>query len=226
MITEQASVNYRKIADGFSLALVETCSDLHFVNKTVSISDSHEMRRLVVELYVGVFKLLCHAMDWFKRGKKRFFTSFNSSFHNDTVEALVRSIQKTVQRVKDEAQHIAHGRVERIEGMLVDHILRLRSVGIDSRNDSLETIGQKLGNAREVLGHSSARTLGSVENQHMYGMFTSIVHPACRLGLIDIVRTRRRKLCETKSRSIRTAQIKFHARIGGQSDPAWSSRSF
>ncbi|KAL6407016.1 hypothetical protein AUP68_09837 [Ilyonectria robusta] len=159
-----ASTNYKKIAEGFSMALIDISSDLHFVTKSVEIADSQEMRRLVVELYVGVFKLLCHTMDWFKRKKNRFLSALNKNFYDETVQGLVRGIQKTVQRVRDESQFIANGRVERIEGM-VSHALSLRMVGSESRNDDIETTQRKLAFAKESLGYSSVRTLVSVEEQ-------------------------------------------------------------
>ena len=146
------------------MALADTFGDLRFVNKSVSISDSRDMRRLVVELYRGVFRLLCYAMDWFKSRRKRFLSALNKNFYDETVQDLVQTIQKTVQRVKDESQRIAHGQIKRMEGMLVD-IHRLRSVAIDSRNDDIKTTGLKLENAKEFLGHSSARTLESVEER-------------------------------------------------------------
>ncbi|KAF7555178.1 hypothetical protein G7Z17_g2378 [Cylindrodendrum hubeiense] len=163
-----ASTNYKKIAEGFSMALVDISSDLHFVTKSVEIADSQEMRRLVVELYVGVFKLLCHTMDWFKRKKNRFLSALNKNFYDDTVQGLVHGIRKTVQRVRDESQYIANGRVERIEGM-VSHALALRTVGSESRNDNIETTQRKLAHAKESLGYSSVRTLVSVEKRLVQG---------------------------------------------------------
>lgn len=153
------------------MALVDISSDLHFVTKSVGIADSQEMRRLVVELYVGVFKLLCHAMNWFKRRKNRFFSALNKNFYDDTVQELVNAIQKTVQRVRDESQFIANGRVGRIEDM-VDSFLSLRMVGSQSRTDDVETTRRKLDRAREGLGYSSVRTLQSVEQRLVHGMST------------------------------------------------------
>ncbi|KAH7123501.1 hypothetical protein B0J13DRAFT_566717 [Dactylonectria estremocensis] len=158
------SANYKKIAEGFSMALVDISSDLHFVTKNAEIADSQEMRRLVVELYVGVFKLLCHTLEWFKRKKNRFFSALNKNFYDDTVDSLVQGIRRTVQKVRDEAQYIANGRVERIEGM-VHHALSLRVVGNESRNDNMETTQKKLENAKQSLGYLSVRTLVSVEEQ-------------------------------------------------------------
>lgn len=152
------------------MALIDISSDLHFVTKSVEIADSQEMRRLVVELYVGVFKLLCHTMDWFKRKKNRFLSALNKNFYDETVQGLVRGIQKTVQRVRDESQFIANGRVERIEGM-VSHALSLRMVGSESRNDDIETTQRKLAFAKESLGYSSVRTLVSVEEQLVHGTY-------------------------------------------------------
>ncbi|KAH7131326.1 hypothetical protein EDB81DRAFT_808374 [Dactylonectria macrodidyma] len=159
-----ASTNYKKIAEGFSMALVDISSDLHFVTKNAEIADSLEMRKLVVELYVGVFKLLCHTLEWFKRKKNRFFSALNKNFYDDTVDSLVHGIRRTVQKVRDEAQYIANGRVERIEGM-VHHALSLRAVASESRNDDVETTQKRLENAKQSLGYSSVRTLVSVEEQ-------------------------------------------------------------
>lgn len=162
------------------MALVDISSDLHFVTKNAEIADSLEMRKLVVELYVGVFKLLCHTLEWFKRKKNRFFSALNKNFYDDTVDSLVHGIRRTVQKVRDEAQYIANGRVERIEGM-VHHALSLRAVASESRNDDVETTQKRLENAKQSLGYSSVRTLVSVEEQQALSTFIRCLHQRCKL---------------------------------------------
>ncbi|XXH05540.1 Vacuolar protein sorting-associated protein atg6 [Hypoxylon texense] len=99
----KASVAYGKTAQGFSEALADLSSDLHYVGKSTGISDSPEMKRCVVKLYAEVFEFLCHAMKWYQSPGRRLLKSLNANFYDDSVQKRVTKIQRLVQQVNREA---------------------------------------------------------------------------------------------------------------------------
>ncbi|KAK4678829.1 hypothetical protein QC764_0059260 [Podospora pseudoanserina] len=163
----KASLNYQKIAEGFSLALVEMSANLRYVEKKTHIANTAEMQRLVVELYVKIFKFLCHAMSFFHKRRKRFFASFDKTFYDRSVQAMVDDIQKTIKRIKDEAQHTSELRIEEINSK-VDWLVRLQELGTHSHGNSQQEIDDKNATAAigfKRLGETAVRHLGLVEEQ-------------------------------------------------------------
>ncbi|KAI0006516.1 hypothetical protein F4779DRAFT_620531 [Xylariaceae sp. FL0662B] len=95
----KASVNYEKIASGFSQALADISVDLNFVRKSTVISNSNDMRSAIVELYVQIFKLLCDMMIWYQSRGKRFRTAFDINYYDKKVEQKVTKIRRQIKRI-------------------------------------------------------------------------------------------------------------------------------
>ncbi|GAB1318176.1 Fungal N-terminal domain-containing protein [Madurella fahalii] len=95
----KAFVNHKRIAELFSEVLERIAKDLAMVGASVRVSDTPEMRLLVVELYVAVFNLLCNAMNWYGgSGKRRFMKSFRQDYTED--------IMKNTEKVQESLGHI------------------------------------------------------------------------------------------------------------------------
>ncbi|RGP61610.1 hypothetical protein FSPOR_9936 [Fusarium sporotrichioides] len=156
----KVSVNYKKVAEGFSEALSDISDHLRSVKKISKGSDSHDMRQHVIKLYCEVFELLCHALTWFTSKRKRLGAAFKKNFYDDTVVNLLSRIEKTVTAIDREANYISHGQVREIYERVLDTKLedRLRSVGIQNRRDGEAAIEGKLGMVREVVGCSDEMT--------------------------------------------------------------------
>lgn len=175
----QVSVNHKRIAEGFAMVLSEVSDQLRSVEKIVEISDSNDMRRLVVELYLEVFELLCHTLSWFMSKRKRFSAALKMNFFDETVVKLLSKIEKTARTIDREAKHAAESRIRDIHEVVVGdgahNVNLLRSVGNQSRRDDQARIHDKLDKMEEQLqrlqqlGYISARTLGAVESQQAYG---------------------------------------------------------
>ncbi|KAF0635513.1 hypothetical protein FPSE5266_01982 [Fusarium pseudograminearum] len=149
----KVSVNYKKVAEGFSEALSDVSDHLRSVKKISKGADSHDMRLHVIKLYCEVFELLCHALTWFTSKRKRIGAAFKKNFYDDTVVSLLNRIQKIVTAIDREANYISHGQVREIYERVLDTKLedRLRSVGIQSRRDGEAAIEGKLGMVRETI---------------------------------------------------------------------------
>lgn len=165
-------MNYRKIAEGFSLALLEMSHDLDFTRRKVEITDSAEMKELIVTLYVDVFKFLCYSLSWFTKKRNRLKASLNKNFYDETVERMVQAVQKRVQNIQNEASHATERRIMEI-GKDVKQLLNLRSAAADSMVDNTTTAEHKLigtiKDMQEALGNSSIRTLQAAEEQVRFG---------------------------------------------------------
>ncbi|WXC56856.1 hypothetical protein SNK03_002787 [Fusarium graminearum] len=162
----KVSMNYKKVAEGFSEALSDVSDHLRSVKKISKGADSHDMCLHVIKLYCEVFELLCHALTWFTSKRKRIGAAFKKNFYDDTVVGLLNRIQKTVAAIDREANYISHGQVREIYERVLDTKIedRLRSVGIQSRRDGEAAIEGKLGRAREAVGCSDdAKNLLDVE---------------------------------------------------------------
>ncbi|GKU10596.1 hypothetical protein FLAG1_09316 [Fusarium langsethiae] len=154
------SVNYKKVAEGFSEALSDISDHLKSVKKISKGSDSHDMRQHVIKLYCEVFELLCHTLTWFTSKRKRLGAAFKKNFYDDTVVNLLNRIEKTVTAIDREANYISHGQVREIYEKVLDTKLedRLRSVGIQNRRDGEAAVEGKLGMVREAVGCSDEMT--------------------------------------------------------------------
>lgn len=153
----------------FSSALSDMSDHLRSVEKTVPIADTPDMRKLVVDLYVGVFELLCHTLSWFMSKRKRISAAFKM---DDAVPQLLKRIENTVLRIDREKMHVTAGRVRDLHEEWARGVNRLRPVGNQSRRDDLEMISEKLDMIQEQVGYWSVRTLSSIEQHRDHGQPT------------------------------------------------------
>ncbi|KAI1844809.1 hypothetical protein JX266_009037 [Neoarthrinium moseri] len=108
----KASVNYEHIAEGFSRALADMSADLRFVQESTAISSSPQMKELIVELYVQVFKFLCEMMTWYSSPGMRFRKAFNSRFYDKQIDSRVKDIRLLIKRVERETSIQTQRRVK------------------------------------------------------------------------------------------------------------------
>ncbi|KAG8676531.1 hypothetical protein FPOAC1_002536 [Fusarium poae] len=149
----KVSVNYKRVAEGFSEALSDISDHLRSVRKISKGSDSYDMRQHVIKLYCEVFELLCHALAWFTSKRKRIGAAFKKNFYDDTVVNLLNRIEKTVAAIDREANYISHSQVREIYERVLDDKSedRLRSVGIQNRRDGEAAVERKLVMMREAV---------------------------------------------------------------------------
>ncbi|KAH6630496.1 hypothetical protein B0J18DRAFT_421300 [Chaetomium sp. MPI-SDFR-AT-0129] len=138
----KVSVNYTKIAEGFSLAVAEISSDLHLVEGKVELADTELMRKLVVDFYVQVFEFLCHTMSFFMSSKKRAQSAFNANFYDQTVRRMVAGIQTTFNGILAEATLATERRILEISSQ------------IESANEDTARQVQHLSNEIKDVGHN------------------------------------------------------------------------
>ncbi|CAP65845.1 uncharacterized protein PODANS_5_10580 [Podospora anserina S mat+] len=178
-----ASVNYQKIAEGFSLALVEISENLRLVQKKTQVANTKEMQRLVVALYVQVFIFLCHAMSFLHKRHKRFLASFNKGFYDKTVKATVDGIQKTIGDIRNEAQHTTELRIEHMHQKMNDLepiLARLQQLGIQTHADTQQQVNAKVAAAAQGfqrLGENAVHQLEGVDDQVTHGKLAILFHP-------------------------------------------------
>ncbi|EGO55982.1 hypothetical protein NEUTE1DRAFT_86754 [Neurospora tetrasperma FGSC 2508] len=166
----KASINHIKIGESFSIALSDVSRDLSYVKASAMVSDTPMMRKLVVEIYVEVFKLLCQALGWFTSRSRRTIAALDRNYYARHVQPFVDRIQKAIQRIRDKAHLVTHEAVQEIRDM--GHELLQRTAGRESRLDSEEMSHEKLSRMGETLGFSSVQTLSSVEQQATHGTET------------------------------------------------------
>ncbi|KAK4653934.1 hypothetical protein QC762_510570 [Podospora pseudocomata] len=145
-----ASANYQKIAEGFSLALVEIRENLRLVQKKTQVANTKEMQRLVVALFLA---------------------SFNKGFHDKTVKAMVDGIPKTIGDIRNEAQHTTELRIEHMHQKMNDLepiLARLLQPGIQTHADTQQQVNAKVAAAAQGfqrLGENAVHQLECVEDQ-------------------------------------------------------------
>lgn len=156
------SVNYQRIDEAFSLALVELSPDLSFVRQKTKF-DSPRMRELVVDFYIQVSAFLCLAMSWYTSKRKRFRASINKNFYNDVFQPPVNAMQKTISRIQLEAEDLAQKRIQAI-GSGVSWLVQNQIAGNQSRFDDIEETSKRLERlGKEMLGEKMLQTLVAVE---------------------------------------------------------------
>ncbi|KAH6684957.1 hypothetical protein F5X68DRAFT_276978 [Plectosphaerella plurivora] len=144
----KVSVHHKTTAEGFAEALSDVSDCLRSVEKSTQIADSEDMRKLVVDLYIEVFGLLCHSLQWFMKKRKRWSSALKL---DTTVPMFQKKIEKIVLRINNEKIQVA--------------LDQLRLVGNQNRRDETAEIHDKLDKMGEQLGHLAARTLNSVEQR-------------------------------------------------------------
>ncbi|KAI1479211.1 hypothetical protein F4774DRAFT_138077 [Daldinia eschscholtzii] len=192
----KASVNYNKIADGFSQALSEMTADLRTAGRKMEIEDGPDMQKLVSELYVQVFQFLCHAMSYFRKRTKRLRSALNKHFYEKNFKTMVDGIRTTIQKIQQEAAHATEGRIRGLEDRVIqvdyklDQVLPcLKAVGNESRDDDENQIGDKLILATRFvsLGNRAFQHLEAVQAHCQYDEISDLRHHALLLpGIEDI----------------------------------------
>lgn len=149
---------------------------LDFVRRELEDFDSLVIRKLLVELYVKLFKFLTYALSFFCSRKERLKASFNKNFYDKNVDELVKDVWKTAQNIHDEARHITQGRIRNVDLKIrnVDMKLDLMMAAMDSHNGDAELVRSQLADLANAidpqicLGFRIAGTLGAVEQHSMY----------------------------------------------------------
>ncbi|KAL8393633.1 hypothetical protein RB595_003389 [Gaeumannomyces hyphopodioides] len=139
------SVNHRKIAEIFAQSLEEIDQDIRTVKKSHQISNSREMRYLVVELYVLIFDFLCQAMEWFQNPRHRFIASLSQGY-GAKMDGNVAGIKKVVVRIGLEAEQTTQRRVQHTQlgvSSILDEVQALRRAS-DQRDEALHGIDARL----------------------------------------------------------------------------------
>ncbi|CCC14419.1 hypothetical protein SMACR_09200 [Sordaria macrospora] len=164
----KVSLEHRKISETFSMALLSITTELARVKRTEKISNSPQMRLLVVDLYVGFFQMLCGYMDWLQMGTLgRFWASCSGNFYAKNVEILTKQVQESVRQIENEADLVLQSRMKDVHTIvgLVGEGLAQRTIGQGSRYDDEVMSREKLNRIGEMLGSSNVRALDSVEQQ-------------------------------------------------------------
>ena len=172
--TEQASTTRHNIAVEFSRALAEIYPKLQFVRKKLEISDTHEMQMQVIDLYVKIFRFLCHAMRWFSSRWNRFKTSFSDNFNNDQVKVMVFDISKAIESIEKEATQTTETRITDMQSSIPCAIndmkmgiqtdiqdLRLQMTSDEHRRDAPSQITMKFDKIIINLGRLEVNQLGA-----------------------------------------------------------------
>lgn len=178
----QASLEYKRICEGFSMAISSITSDLARIRRTAEISDTLQMKRHVVRLYVGIFEMFCAYLEWFQRSSlKRLAASFDRNFYPKSVEPRLNEVKESVQEIEKEANLVMQSRIKEVHQSLLKDAPQQRTAANESRQDNVSTSQAKLSRFGETLGYSSVQSLGAVEQQTVYGKSTrhclSFEHP-------------------------------------------------
>ena len=121
---------------------------------------------LVIELYVGVFQMLCGYMDWLQMTTlKRIWKSCSGNYYDDNVEAPRKQIEESIRQIEREADFVMQSRVYN----LMEDRMAQRNIGRESRHDDVVTSQERLNQFGQMLGVSNVLTLGSVEQQVVHG---------------------------------------------------------
>lgn len=108
----QAFVNHKKIAELFSEALERIVKDLNTVYNSVEVSNTQQMRWLVVDLYVAVFSFLCAAMDWYGgTSAKRLVKSLRQDYRDD-INKNAEKVKEVLGRIRLQAEQTTQTRIQ------------------------------------------------------------------------------------------------------------------
>lgn len=132
-------MNHKKIAELFSEGLETITKDLATVQASVQISDTPQMRLLVVDLYVAVFDFLCDAMDWYRGSStRRLMGSFRQDYADD-INKGTGKVNEALARIRLKADQATQFRVQDTH-----QDMRYVRDGLGSISRRLETIEERL----------------------------------------------------------------------------------
>ena len=138
-------MNHKKNAELFSEALEQIDNELVTVQSSVKISDTAQMRVLVVELYVTLFDFLCDVMEWFGGSStRRAIKSFRHGYEEEITKKTDR-VKEVLGRIRLEASQATQVRVQDthqdVRGL--QHTVEFMSKKIGTLEELLETVGKK-----------------------------------------------------------------------------------
>ncbi|KAK4246011.1 hypothetical protein C7999DRAFT_15812 [Corynascus novoguineensis] len=161
----KAFVNHKEVAELFSDTLEIITKDLATVRESVRISNTPQMRLLVVDLYVAVFDFLCDAMDWYGGSRRKRFMGSLRQDYTDDINRNTSKVQGVLARIRLEADQATQSRV-RDSHQDVRH-LRDGQEFLSRRLDVIEELLVTAGNKnRDDLIASKAR-LDSLADQFL-----------------------------------------------------------
>ena len=163
-------MNHETIAEGFSQALVEISEDLGYVGRGSRISNTPEMKRAIVKLYIQVFNFFGHAMTWYSSRFNRFKASVNAKFYDKTVLKIVGEIKRLVGLVKQEADLATQERVSDTSQQLTevrDVLEVIRQIGDRTR----EKINEQESNFKS-LGQTVRLSIGAFAQHHLHNVLS------------------------------------------------------
>lgn len=150
----------------------EIDQDIRTVKKSHQISNTREMRYLVVELYVLIFDFLCQAMEWFQNPGHRFIASLSQRYETK-MKDNADVIKKVVVRIKLDAEQTTQRRVQHTElgvSSILGEVQALRRAS-DQRDETLHDIDARLKelSSQIKLGLMARESLLATGQQANYG---------------------------------------------------------
>lgn len=151
----QASVNHQKVAGGFAEAIEDITARLKTIKTSVEISESMDMKFLVVDLYVEVFDFLCWTMKWYQKRGKRFRKSFNKNYATK-VQEKVSNIRQTIDRIGFAAEQATQMRVKHLD-------------------ETASSIKDDVNSMKQYLQETSDRSRNRVPGEEEMEQFTKLI---------------------------------------------------
>ncbi|KAI9688410.1 MAG: hypothetical protein M1822_001359 [Bathelium mastoideum] len=143
----KASVNYQKVAEGFSQALSEISDEIAAVARLFPVFHTKSMRGAVARIYAQIFLFLKRVMKWYmQKSIRRFLGSFREDMY-DHFQDDVSLIKRLSQNVLREAQTSAFAE---------ERYTRLRLEGADEKLQSL----------LDIVGRQGAERKAAEEKMH------------------------------------------------------------
>lgn len=167
------SVNHKKNAEGFSSALTKIGYKLKSVKRSSKISNTLDMKVLVVNFYIEVFDFLCHSMEWYQKPALRFRASVNKNFYERELKGRIDKVDEAIGRIEQEVKQTTQERVQRFEQAGFTMYDLLKDVSDKSREsnvaieDKFDTIVSAL---QVILGNQAKQTLLAAGQQEVYGI--------------------------------------------------------
>ena len=167
----QASVNHKKVAEGYSKAFKKIGDSLAYLSDSRKSLDIPRVQKALANAYVEVFKFLCRALQWLESRWKRLGSSILTTFYDDHIKSFEEGIEQLSKEVDREINRQTHDRVLDLQIALDSTELKKGTAARFRIQDDAE-VGQGFENASKAfthLGHDIIRCLNATEEQHDYG---------------------------------------------------------
>ncbi|KAF2104081.1 hypothetical protein NA57DRAFT_70292 [Rhizodiscina lignyota] len=175
--SEYASVNYQKIAEGLSKALLEINDIVAAVNKETLIYPTTAMQHVVANLYAHIFLFLKEVMAWYtKRSHHRLLSSFREDFyeHFEDHIRIIREISWSINR-EAQASSMAEGRYTRL---MVEDLAQMLSSIIGSegrRREEAQARFERAKASRQLLQEGERTDYLKQERNYILDQFKQIM---------------------------------------------------